>query len=86
MFAFLSGAIMMGCAACGLYFFKYWKRSGDPLFRWFALAFWMLSIERWVLSIVEAEHEYRPYVYGLRLLAFAIIMIAIFEKNRKEPG
>lgn len=81
---FLSGAVMMASALCGLHFFKFWRRSEDRLFLCFALAFWALALERWVLVFVHPSHEFRPYVYGFRLLAFLIIIVAIVNKNRRR--
>lgn len=84
MLSFLSGAIMMACAACGLFFFKTWKTNGDRLFLLFALAFWTLSVERWILAAVEPANEFRPLVYIFRLIAFVLIVGAIVEKNRSS--
>jgi hypothetical protein len=81
-FTFLSGSIMMGFFACGLFFLRFWKTTKDSLFLWFALGFWMLSAERWVLVLVEPDNEFRPYVYGFRLVAFVMIILGIVEKNR----
>jgi hypothetical protein len=35
-----------------------------------------------VLSLFSPDHEARPYVYGIRLLAFLLIILAIIRKNR----
>ncbi|MDZ4860634.1 MAG: DUF5985 family protein [Candidatus Hydrogenedentes bacterium] len=82
MMQFLSGAIMMASAACGLYFLKSWTMSRDRLFFLFALSFWFLAVERWMLAVVSPENEFRYYVYTFRLIAFAIIVVAILDKNR----
>ena len=74
---------MMASAACGLYFLKSWVASKDRLFLLFGLAFWFLAIERWILAVVSPENESRFYVYTFRLIAFAIIVVAILDKNRK---
>jgi hypothetical protein len=84
MYVFMSGAIMMGCAACGLYFFKSWRMTRDRLFLLFALAFWMLAIERWMLVWVDPANETKFFVYTFRLIAFAMIAVAIIDKNRKS--
>ncbi|MCC6797826.1 MAG: hypothetical protein IT366_22115 [Candidatus Hydrogenedentes bacterium] len=82
MLDFLSGAIMTACLACGVFFFKSWRIGKDRLFLWFALAFWVLAVERWMLVSVEPENEMRYSVYTFRLIAFAIIALAIIDKNR----
>lgn len=78
---FLSGAIAMGCALAGLFFLRFWRRTHDRLFAMFAVSFWALSLERLVLEVVSTS-EFRPYVYGIRLLAFGLIILAIADKNR----
>ena len=86
--AFLSGAIMLGCAAIALFFLRSWRRTGDRLFGFFALAFALLAIERWTLVLLSAAHELRYSIYGIRLAAFVVILIAIVDKNRSgdRPG
>jgi hypothetical protein len=82
MFHFLSGAIMMACVACGVFFLKSWRSNRDRLFLLFALAFFTLAVERWVLVAVPVANENRYYVYVFRLIAFAMITLAIIDKNR----
>lgn len=82
MLDFFSGAIMMASAASGLFFFKSWRATGDSLFLLFAMAFWVLAIERCVLATVSPANEFRFYVYTLRMAAFVLIAIAIVHKNR----
>jgi hypothetical protein len=79
---FLSGAIMMGSAAIGLFFLRSWRWTRDRLFLLFGLGFWMLSVERVVLAMVPAAHEFRPFVYLIRLSAFVLILTAVVDKNR----
>ena len=82
MASFLSGAVMLGCAAIALFFLRSWRRTGDRLFGFFALAFGLLAVERWVLALLSAAHELRYSVYTIRLAAFVVILIAIVDKNR----
>lgn len=83
---FLAGALMLACWAVGYFFSRFWKKTGDRFFRVFAWAFWVLAIERVVLLIVSADHEFRPYVYLVRLTAFLLIIWAIIEKNRSADS
>jgi hypothetical protein len=80
---FLYGASAMGCTGVGLFFFRFWRRSFDRLFLLFALAFWLLALDRTVLGLVSFATEWRPYVFFIRLGAFALIIYAIVEKNRR---
>ncbi len=79
---FLAGAICMGYAAAGLFFLKFWRRTHDPLFITFAVAFWILAALRSILSLLTQESELRTFLYLARLLAFMLILWAIYQKNR----
>ena len=79
----LSGAILMGFWVAGLFFYRFWKITRDRLFSIFAMAFWVMGLERLILTIMAPENEFRPYIYIFRLLAFTLIALAILDKNRK---
>jgi Family of unknown function (DUF5985) len=82
MVTFLYGAAAMGCAVIGLFFWRFWRQSLDRLFLMFALAFWILAIDRTLLGLFALATEWRVYVFMFRLLAFCLILYGIFEKNR----
>ena len=52
----------------------------------FAIAFWVLSVERVLLMGSGYSEETLPWVYTVRLLAFLLILGAIVDKNRKGPS
>jgi hypothetical protein len=81
--AFLSGAISMACLTIALFFLRFWRQTGDRLFVIFAAAFGLLMVERLMLATVSASHEMAPYIYIVRLVAFALIMGAVIDKNRR---
>ena len=81
---FLSGAIFMVCLTIALFFFRFWRRTSDRLFLAFGVAFLLLMVERIVLVAIDASHEFAPYVYLVRLLAFMLIIAAIVDKNRRR--
>ena len=83
MVTFLHGAVAMGCVVAGLFFLRFWRDSQDRLFRWFALAFWVLAASYTLLGLVSFATEWRVYVFVLRLISFSLILFAIFEKNRR---
>jgi hypothetical protein len=83
---FLMGGIAVGCGAVGLFFLRFWVRSRDPLFLFFSAAFWLMAVGRVALSQLDEGHEARPYAYGLRLMAFVLIIVAIVHKNRGTPS
>ena len=79
---FLSGAMFAMAAAIGLFFLRFWRRSGDRLFLLFAIAFWILAANRLALSLLSEEREGQTFAYGIRLLAFVLIIVAVVDKNR----
>ena len=82
MYQFLSGAIMLGCWACGLFFLRFWRKTKDRLFAIFGLAFWILGLERFILVAIGYAEEPHPLIYTIRLVAFLLILYAIIDKNR----
>lgn len=84
MIQFISGAIMMACWVAGLFFLRFWRKTGDRLFAIFGLAFWMLAGERVILALINPENEARTFVYVIRLFAFILILWAILDKNRSR--
>jgi hypothetical protein len=82
---FMLGMLVMGCATAGLFFLRFHRRTRDSLFRTFALAFWLLGVNWLLLAIIEQD-EVRPMLYLIRLLAFVLILIGIWQKNRAARG
>ena len=79
---FLSGATALGFFVCGLFFLRFWRRTRDPLFMAFAMAFALLGIGQAVLALANIPTEERGSLFLIRLSAFALILIAILRKNR----
>jgi len=79
---FLSGAVFFGFFTCALLFLRFWRRTRDPLFITFALAFALLAIGQAMLALANIPLEERAPVYLIRLSAFALIIFAIARKNR----
>ncbi len=82
--AFVSGALALGFSAIALFFHNFWRRTQIRLFGCFALAFLLLTIERIVLVTVNADNEFAPYIYLIRLTAFVVIIGAIIDHNRRR--
>ena len=78
---FISGMVAMGFLLAGLFFLKFWTRSRDVLFAIFAVAFWLLAAGQILLQGLQLPREEQGWVYLLRLAAFALIVIAIVQKN-----
>jgi hypothetical protein len=81
---FLLGALVMACAAAGLFFLRFWRKTHDRLFAIFAVAFWLMGLNWLLLSFTKSDYEFRPALYLIRLLAFVLILYAILEKNRAK--
>jgi hypothetical protein len=76
----LAGAIMLNAWAISVFFIRFWRKTRDRLFAWFALAFILLGVER-VLIIMSSGEAYF-HVYLVRLVAFLLIIFAVWDKNR----
>ena len=78
----LLGAIAMAAMAAGLFFYRFWRKTQDRFFLFFALSFWVQALDRMLLGLADVQHEDRPEFYLLRLLAYGLILVAIYDKNR----
>jgi hypothetical protein len=76
------GAIAMGWLVVGLFFFRFWRQTRDRFFLWFALSFWIESANRVALGMLVDASEGTPLIYLFRLVAYALILLAIWQKNR----
>ena len=79
---FVSGATMSAALVIALVFFRYWRQTRDRLFLGFSLGFLVFAGSRLILAFLDEDDEGRVLVYGLRLLAFLLILAAIIDKNR----
>ena len=87
---FLSGITFAAFGGAGLFFLRFWKTSRDRFFLLFAIACWLLTAERAVALFMNSTLEiYRTaateemaWLYLVRLAAFIVIGVAVWEKNR----
>ncbi len=79
--AFLLGVIATSSLTAGVFFLKFWKQTRDSLFLAFGLAFVVEGLNRCAVLCLTKAHEGNPYIYGVRLLAFLLILAAILRKN-----
>lgn len=80
---YLSGAATVSLLVIVMFFLRFWKRTHDRLFLFFAGSFGFLMIERIVRACMRVETEWAPYVYTIRLAAFVLIIVAVIDKNRR---
>ena len=82
LYDFLSGAVVIVFLVCGLLFLRFCRRTRDPFFLAFALAFGLLGLGQTILALANISTEERGSIFLVRLAAFAIIIVAILRKNR----
>lgn len=78
----MSGAMVALFFAAAVYFRKFGSRTRDRFFDLFSAAFLLMAVNSAVLGLTDANGEHRTALYGIRLLAFLIIIGAIWHKNR----
>jgi hypothetical protein len=78
----LMGAIAAGSLVAGLFFFRFWHRTRDRFFLYFAGSFWLEAINRIALALLPHASEHEPLFYVIRLVAYGLILAAIWQKNR----
>ena len=79
---FLQSVSATASWVAGLFFWRFWRDSGDRLFAFFASTFWLLAMSWMLLALFNPTDESRPYIYGIRLVAFGLIVLAKLDKNR----
>jgi len=84
--AVLQGAVGMASGVAALFFLRFWRQTRDSFFLFFAAAFAIDALARFVLGFAELSEETQPVVYGARLITFGLIIIAIIRKNRPSRG
>lgn len=78
---FILGGNVMACITIGLLFLRFYRKTRDRLFAIFAIAFWLMGANWLALSVIQRD-ETRTLLYLIRLLAYALILIGILDKNR----
>lgn len=81
MINFLSGIASTLYVLVGVCFLKFWRRTHDRLFGFFALAFGLFALNQIVTTFLNSFDDRTGYVYILRILGFGVIVYAIVDKN-----
>lgn len=86
MIALVSGFMVAAYAVAALFFLRFWKDTRDRLFALFSASFLILALQRAALTLVvqQGETPVTTLLYGVRLLAFLLILAAIIDKNRSS--
>jgi hypothetical protein len=78
----LMGAVAMASFVAMLFFLRFWRQTGDKFFLLFGVAFGFDAITRFALGMTQVPEESEPLFYLGRLVMFALIILAIVQKNR----
>ncbi len=82
----LLGAIAMASLMAALFFLRFWYSTRDRFFLFFAASFFLEAVNRVVFwRAVEPNNDVSLY-YLLRLVTYALIIVAIVDKNRPTRG
>jgi len=81
-----AGALIFGYLLAGLFFLRFWRRTRDTLFVWFAVAFWLMAINQLALAFLDVPRDEMHWIYLIRISAFVVILWAIVWKNLRNLG
>jgi uncharacterized membrane protein HdeD (DUF308 family) len=81
----LSGAIAVASLTVTLFFLRFWRNTRDRFFLFFALSFLLEGVNRIVLGLLADAREDNPLFYSVRVVAYGLIVAAIWQKNRRRP-
>ncbi len=77
----IAGALSAGYMVAALFFARFWRDTRDRLFAFFAGAFALLALQRIALALAVDQHHLTTALYGVRLVAFLLILYAVIDKN-----
>lgn len=78
---FLWGATATACLLVSFLLWQRWRLAKDRLLALFATAFLALFAHWTLLALRMDGLELNPWVFSLRVIAFALIAVAVMAKN-----
>ena len=81
---FILGVVTTLAMTIGLFFLRFWRRSRERLFAFFSAAFFLLGAQWLALAFAPLERGSEHLLYGVRLLAFGLIIVGVIDKNRSQ--
>jgi drug/metabolite transporter (DMT)-like permease len=78
---FLCGMITACNWVAATIFLRFWRQTRDRLFLFFALAFIVFGFSRMPRAFLDPNSAWVIYLYVVRFVAFASILLAIVDKN-----
>ncbi len=82
--AFMQGGCAMASWVVGMFFLRYWRVGRDRLFLFFVAAFWTFAVHWIGLAVLNPADDTRHWFYATRIVAFALIIAGIVDKNRRS--
>jgi uncharacterized membrane protein HdeD (DUF308 family) len=80
---FALGAVAMASLVAALFFARFYRDTRDPLFLYFAAAFGLEGVNRTLLAFSPSPNEGDPILYLVRAFAYSLILVGIYQKNRR---
>ncbi|HZP04217.1 MAG TPA: DUF5985 family protein [Terracidiphilus sp.] len=78
---FLLGFIVACSLAAGVFFFRFWRNTRDPLFLAFAIFFFAQACSNTVVLDLPHPNEGAGWLFLFRLLSVLVVLGAILWKN-----
>lgn len=79
---FLLGGTTVACLVAGLFFVRFWLSARDRFFLYFAASFCIEAVNRAAMAMDRAWNEASGPHFVVRLATYALIVVAIWDKNR----
>ena len=83
---FLCGASAAFALVAAVYFLKFRRRTGDRFFTMFAVAFFLMALNRVGIVVAGPVGDHVLWFYLVRLAAYLVILLAIVQKNLPRRG
>ena len=81
MYDFLTGIVTAGFLISAIFFFRFWKTTRDSFFAILGIAFVLFAANQAAVALLEVWREEQSWIYLLRLVGFALLLVAIALKN-----
>jgi hypothetical protein len=83
---FLTGVVAAGFVIAAVFFFRFWKTTRDSFFAILGIAFVLFAANQVAFALLEVFREEQSWIYVLRLIGFALLLVAIALKNIPGRG